>query len=403
MKNNVIKANINSLIHDDINANKGTDEGQKLIEKSLRELGAGRSILLDKNNRIIAGNKTIENANIVGLKDIVIIETNGKQIVAVKRTDIDLNTQKGRELALADNSTSKVNIEWDQENIKKIQQEWGIDIESWGMQEFSEFKPIDETIDDDFEMPEKVKTDIVPGDFFKIGDHRLLCGDSTISETYNKLFKGSMADLVVTDPPYNVDYTGATKDKLKIKNDNMTNDNFYKFLYSFYSALASFTKKGAAWYVWHADSEGINFRLAMTNSGIKVRQCLIWVKSSLVMGRQDYHWKHEPCLYGWTDGGSHNWYADRKQTTVLEFDKPNRNADHPTMKPVPLISYQINNSSKINDIVVDAFAGSGTTMVAAHKLNRRAYVVELDPNYCQVIIDRMKNMDNSIEITKISA
>ena len=228
----------------------------------------------------------------------------------------------------------------------------------------------------------------------------MLCGDSTQTDTFEKLFNGQLADLVVTDPPYNVAYEGKTKEALTIKNDSMSNDDFYQFLYDFYTALGSYTKEGGTWYVWHADSEGANFRLAMKNAGIMVKQCLIWVKQTMVMGRQDYQWKHEPCLYGWKEGAAHSWYSDRKQTTILEFDRPFRNAEHPTMKPIPLFAYQIGNSSKQGDIVADGFGGSGTTMVACHQMKRKAYIVEFDPKYCQVIIDRMKKLDPNLTIKK---
>lgn len=178
----------------------------------------------------------------------------------------------------------------------------------------------------------------------------------------------------------------------------MSDDSFYQFLYDFYTCLNSYVTPGGAWYVWHADSEGANFRKAMVNAGILLKQCLIWVKNSMVMGRQDYHWQHEPCLYGWKEGAAHNWYSDRKQTTVLFFDRPTRNAEHPTMKPVPLIGYQIKNSSKKGDVIADGFLGSGTTMVAAHQLDRVCYGTELDPKYCQVIIDRMQKLDDSIVV-----
>jgi site-specific DNA-methyltransferase (adenine-specific) len=218
-------------------------------------------------------------------------------------------------------------------------------------------------------------------------------------ESYEKLFEKQFADLVVTDPPYNVSYEGKTKDKLTIKNDKQDNEKFYKFLYDFYTNLSMFTKAGGSWYVWHADSEGENFRKAMREAGIKVRQCLVWNKNSIVFGRQDYHWKHEPCLYGWKEG-THSWYSDRKQSTVLEFDRPTKNTEHPTMKPVPLIAYQIKNSSKQGDIVSGSFLGSGTTMVASHQLNRKCYGMELDPKYCQVIIDRMRKLDPSLVIKR---
>jgi len=279
--------------------------------------------------------------------------------------------------------------EWDAEKLT----EWGLELPPMDAIEL-------EAEEDNYEMPDELQTDIVIGDLFEIGEHRLLCGDSTQTDTFEKLFNGHLADLVVTDPPYNVAYEGKTKDALTIQNDSMGDGEFYQFLYDFYTALGSYTKKGGAWYVWHADSEGANFRLAMKNAGIMVKQCLIWVKNSMVMGRQDYQWKHEPCLYGWKEGASHGWYSDRKQTTVLQFDRPTRNAEHPTMKPIPLIAYQIGNSSKHGDIVADGFGGSGTTMVAAHQLQRKCYMVEFDPKYCQVIIDRMIKLDPTLEIKR---
>jgi DNA modification methylase len=286
--------------------------------------------------------------------------------------------------------------EWDWELLAN---EWEPDLlDKWGLDLPDMFEEEPEAEEDDYQEPDDLKVDVVRGDLIEIGHHRLLCGDSTQTDEWAKVMQDQLCDLVVTDPPYNVDYTGKTKDALKIDNDKMDNKDFYQFLLDFYTALGSYTKPGGGWYVWHADSEGANFRLAMKESGLLVKQCLIWVKNAQVMGRQDYHWKHEPCLYGWKEGAAHNWYADRKQTTVLEFNRPSRNGEHPTMKPVELISYQIKNSSKKNDIVADAFLGSGTTMVAAQQLNRVCYGMELDPKYCQVIIDRMTKLDPTLEI-----
>jgi DNA modification methylase len=273
-----------------------------------------------------------------------------------------------------------------------------------------------EAKEDNYVVPKSgAETDIVLGDLFEIGNHRLICGDSTQTDTFEKLFNGNVADLVVTDPPYNVAYEGKTKDKLKIENNKQNDSEFYQFLYDFYTALGSYTKKGGVWYVWHADSEGASFRQAMKDAGIMVKQCLIWVKNSMVMGRQDYQWKHEPCLmaweenqhdpclYGWKEGAAHNWYSDRKQTTILDFPRPTRNAEHPTMKPVPLIGYQIENSSQINEIVADGFGGSGTTMVASEQLKRRCYMAESDPRYCQVIVDRMIELNPNIKVLRNGA
>jgi DNA modification methylase len=275
----------------------------------------------------------------------------------------------------------------------------------------------------------KLNTDIVLGDLFEIGEHRLLCGDSTQVDTWQKVMDDKLCDMVMTDPPYNVDYQGGTG--LKIMNDKMENNTFYQFLYDFYTALGSYTKKGGAWYVWHADSEGANFRQAMKDAGIMVKQCLIWVKNSMVMGRQDYQWKHEPCLYGWKEGAAHYFTSERTHTTVIEdkldikkltkdemkkmltemlsdknkttiihCDKPHRSAEHPTMKPILLLAPLIQNSSKENEIVADGFLGSGSTMVASHQLKRKCYGMELDPKYCQVIIDRMRKLDPNLVIKR---
>lgn len=222
--------------------------------------------------------------------------------------------------------------------------------------------------------------------------------------------RGGVIDLVVTDPPYNVDYQGGNRtemkalhrrtDGLKIENDSMSDSAFYQFLYDFYTALNSFVKAGGGWYVWHADMETVNFRTAMKNAGILVKQNLIWVKDCMVMGRQDYHWQHEPCLYGWKEGAAHNWCSDRKQTTILNFKRPRISKEHPTMKPIELIAYQIENSSRIGEIVADGFLGSGTTMVAAEQLKRKCYGMELDPRYCQVIVDRMLKLNPDITVKR---
>lgn len=312
----------------------------------------------------------------------------------------DWNEEQRKEFVIKDN-LSMGDWSWEQ-----LQSDWDVDtLEDWGLDvpdleaEVLEAEVL-EAEEDGFEIPDEIQTDIVLGDLFEIGWHRLLCGDSTQTDAFEKLMQGELADMVVTDPPYNVSYEGGTKEKLTIKNDSMSNDDFYQFLYDFYTALSTAVKKGGAIYVWHASSEIINFAKAMVDAGWLLKQQLIWVKNSMVIGRQDYQWKHEPCLYGWLDGGSHKWYSDRKQTTVINFDKPKRNGEHPTMKPVGLFGYLITNSSKAGDIVMDAFGGSGTTMVACEQLNRKARVIEFDPKYCQVIIDRMIKLNPNILIKK---
>ena len=229
------------------------------------------------------------------------------------------------------------------------------------------------------------------GDVWLLGRHRLMCGDSTDAGSVALLMNGSNADLLLTDPPYNVSYEGGTKDRLTILNDSMDDEKFRSFLADAFKAADTVMKNGAAFYIWHADSEGYNFRGAVRDTGWMVRQCLIWVKNSMVLGRQDYQWKHEPCLYGWKDGAAHLWTSDRRQTTVLEFNKPNRNGEHPTMKPVELFEYQMLNSTNREAVVLDLFGGSGTTMIAAEKNGRSARLMELDPRYCDVIVRRWQD------------
>lgn len=200
-----------------------------------------------------------------------------------------------------------------------------------------------------------------------------------------------MADLLVTDPPYNVAYEGKTVDALTIENDSMADADFRHFLRDCYAAANAVMNPGATFYIWHADSEGFNFRGAAHDIGWRVRQCLVWAKNTMVLGRQDYQWKHEPCLYGWKEGAAHSWYSDRKQTTVLEFNKPQRNGEHPTMKPVDLIQYQVENSSRAGDSVLDLFGGSGTTLIACETTGRINRSMELDPKYVDVIVRRWQN------------
>jgi len=399
------KIKVTDLIQDDKNFNKGSEYGQGLIQKSFEKFGAGRSILIDKNNKIIAGNKSTENYGAGGGQDVIVVESDGTQLIAVKRTDIDLDTPQGREMALADNATAKANIVWAEDVIAS---EIGVEVaESWGV---DMGKEVPEAEEDDFDTTPPEIPITVLGDLYEIGEHRLLCGDSTQTDTFEKLMQGELADMVVTDPPYNVALGMETKEQAKarnrrtdglvIKNDKMSNDDFYTFLYDFYSALSTAVKKGGAIYVWYASSEVVNFISALVDAGWLYKQELIWNKTSMIMGRQDYQWKHEPCLYGWLDGGSHNWYSDRKQTTIIDFDKPSRNGEHPTMKPIGLFSYQIENSSKKGDIVIDAFGGSGTTMVACEQIKRKARIVEFDPKYCDVIIKRMINLDPTLVIKR---
>lgn len=271
--------------------------------------------------------------------------------------------------------------------------DWGVDLPAFNESTDDEDGDEGNVAEDDFDED---KDDVEPrtnkGDIWVLGEHRLMCGDSTKASMIQELLSGEKVDLYITDPPYNVAYEGGTKDALTILNDEMDDDSFRDFLVNAFMAVDSVLKEGASFYIWHADSEGYNFGYAVKHCGWLMKQCLIWKKNAMVLGRQDYQWKHEPCLYGWKAGASHNWYSDRKQTTVLEFNKPNRNAEHPTMKPIELFAYQIQNSSRKGDIVLDSFGGSGTSIIACEQLNRKCYMMELDPHYCDVIVARWEKL-----------
>ena len=390
----------------------------KSIQLTKIQPNTGQIDGLPKNPRIIKDEKfkqlvksIQEDPEMLDLRELIVYPLNGEYVVIAGNMRLNALKELGHTEApckVLDEKTTpeKLRAYTIKDNIGYGEHDWGAltsdwnqqELEDWGMDVGAKFDG--EAQEDDYEIPDEIKTDIVIGDMFEIGQHRLLCGDSTQTDTFARLFKEEMADLVVTDPPYNVAYQGGTKDKLTIANDNMSNESFYQFLYDFYTALGSYTKAGGAWYVWQPDKQIHRFIQSFEDSGFKYSGLNVWVKNTLVMGRGDYHSKHETCIYGWKEGAAHGWYSDRKQTTVLEFDRPNRNAEHPTMKPIPLFSYLIGNSSKHGDIVADAFGGSGTTMVACHQMNRKAYLVEFDPNYCQVIIDRMIKLDPSILILR---
>lgn len=246
----------------------------------------------------------------------------------------------------------------------------------------------------DFTIPDEEDDNLFvkPGDVWLLGNNRLMCGDCRLKSDITTLMNGMQADLIVTDPPYNVAYTGGTEDELTIQNDSMENDMFATFLRQVFGIMFACLKPGGSYYVFHADSEGENFRASLRKAGFKIAQCCVWVKNSMVMGRQDYQWQHEPCLYGWKPGASHKWYSDRKQTTTWFFDKPQRNSIHPTMKPIALMAYPICNSSAHGDIVLDIFSGSGSTLMACQQVDRICHAMEIDPKYVVGTIHRFKAM-----------
>lgn len=353
------------------------------IVASIKEWGWTTPILVDEQGGIIAGHGRTLAAQRLRMPQVPVMVAHG------------WSEAKKRAYVIADNRIA-LNAGWDNEMLAlefKDLMEQGFDVELTGFSqdEIDALMPeqLEEGLTDPDDAPEAPANPVtVQGDVWVMGNHRLLCGDSTSVDDLERLCAGQMVDMWLTDPPYNVAYEGGTKEKLTIKNDSMGDTQFREFLRDAYTAANAVMKAGAVFYIWHADSEGYNFRGAAKDAGWTVRQCLIWKKSSLVLGRQDYQWQHEPCLYGWKEGASHLWASDRKQTTILEFDKPARNGEHPTMKPVALFEYQLLNNTKGGDIVLDSFGGSGTTLIAAEKNGRVARLMELDPKYCDVIVTR---------------
>ena len=378
---------------------KPGDEEYESLKRSIETFGYVDPIIINADGTVIGGHQRL-----FVLRDLGYSEAD----VAV--VDLNKNDEKALNIAL-----NKISGEWDDEKLAAIFAELTAEDYDMSLTGFSsdEYEDIissvmqsvsDEALSDPDEVPE-VNEDSEPttqnGDLWIIGRHRLLCGDSTSADDVALLMDGKKADLLLTDPPYNVAYEGKTADALTIKNDSMADSAFRQFLRNAYSAADAFMKSGATFYIWHADSEGYNFRGACRDVGWRVRQCLIWVKNTMVLGRQDYQWRHEPCLYGWKDGAAHLWASDRKQTTVLNFDKPQRNGEHPTMKPVPLFAYQIKNNTKVEGVVLDLFGGSGTTLVACEQLGRNGYLMELDPKYCDVIVKRYAAVTGKRDITLI--
>lgn len=376
-------ATIKDLKFDDKNFNKHTEYGMSLLEKSLRENGAGRSILLDKDNNIIAGNGIVEAAGQIGLEKVKVVEATGDEIIAVKRTDISLNSKKGREMALADNATAAVDLEWDEDAIKSEFDEeeakaWGVDLDWDAEQEVEE----DEAPDVDESEPPKS----VLGGVYQLGRHRLMCGDSTDAGSVAILMDGQKADMVFTDPPYNVDYDGGSKKREKIKNDSI--GDFYGFLISVYGWCWENMREGASIYVCHSELERVNFTRAFLDTGFKLSSIIIWAKNNSTFSmNKDYKQKHEPILFGWK-GTNHKWYGGNCEDTLWEIKRPAKSELHPTMKPIELCARAIKNSSDRSGLVYEPFGGSGSTLIACEQLGRKCYMMELDPKYCDVIRKR---------------
>lgn len=349
------------------------------VANSIKEFGFQQPIVVDKDMVVIAGHTRLKAAKKLKLKEVPVVIAD------------NLTEEQVKAYRLADNKTAE-KAEWDFDLLTDellSLQELDFDMEQFGFD--FDFGEDEEAVEDDnweADVPEEPISK--RGDIWVLGRHRLMCGDSTDAADVALLMDGNKADMLLTDPPYNVDYTGKASEleTRKIENDKMEDSAFQDFLTSAFENAAENMKAGGVFYIWHADSEGLNFRVACKKAGFQVRQCLIWNKNAMVMGRQDYQWKHEPCLYGWKDGASHLWASDRKQTTVLDFEKPQKNNLHPTMKPIKLFDYQIKNNTKGDDIVLDLFGGSGTTIMAAEQNGRRGFVMEYDPKFVDVIVDR---------------
>jgi site-specific DNA-methyltransferase (adenine-specific) len=378
------------------NARTHSPEQVAQIVASIQEFGFTNPLLVDGADGILAGHGRLAAAKDMGLAVVPVIVLD------------HLSATQRKAYILADNQLA-LNAGWDMDALRlelgDLQlEDFDLSLIGFSDEQLADLMPEVEQL-----PPEDADADAVPeppadpvtqpGDVWLLGKHRVMCGDSTAITDVERLMDGTRVDLLLTDPPYNValgmDETpeeakkrNRRTDGLTIQNDKMQDDDFRQFLRDVYSAADSVMNEGAVFYVWHADSEGYNFRGAAKDVGWKVRQCLVWNKSSLVMGRQDYQWKHEPCLYGWKEGAAHYWGSDRCQTTVLDFSKPSRNGEHPTMKPLELFQYQVENSTKKGAQVLDLFGGSGTTLVACEKTGRHACLMELDPRYCDVIVKR---------------
>jgi len=389
---------VSSLIPYARNSRTHSDEQVSQIAGSIREFGFTNPVLIDADGTIIAGHGRVMAAKKLKLETVPCIRLG------------HLTPSQVRAYVIADNKLA-LNAGWDDQmlrsELESLQDDgFNMDITGFSDEELAELlEP--EVVEGETDPDQTPEVPVDPitklGDIWILGNHRLMCGDSISIESAKRLMGNDLADLLITDPPYNVDMTAknemlqkagkARKDEstFGIQNDKMSDSDFRQFLRDVYSTANSVMRDGAVFYIWHADSEGYNFRGACIDVEWKIRQCLVWVKSVFAIGRSDYHWKHEPCLYGWKDGASHYWGSDRSQTTVLDFKKPSKSELHPTMKPVGLFEYQIGNSSKANDVVLDLFGGSGTTAIACERLSRKARLMELDPKYCDVIVKRWED------------
>ena len=343
------------------------------VAKSIEEFGFKVPIVITKDDVIIAGHTRLKASLKLGLATVPCIVAD------------DLTEGQIKAFRLADNKTAEL-ASWDFSKLESELASIEMDMSQFGFEDLESDVP-DNATDDDFDPSEEISETpyTQKDDIYVLGNHRVMCGDATIKESVDKLIQDDKVDLTFTDPPYNVDYEGTAG---KIMNDKMEDNTFYLFLFQAFKNIFDHTKPGGAIYVCHADTEGLNFRNAYKNAGFKLAECLIWVKNALVLGRQDYHWRHEPILYGWKEGAAHYFIDDRTQDTIWEYNKPKKNEEHPTMKPLELCGRAIANSSRVGEIVLDLFGGSGSTLIASDQLQRKARLMELDERFVDVIVKR---------------
>ena len=377
------KKNTADLLPADYNPRKDLKPGDAEYEKlkrSIEQFGYVEPVIWNQTTgRVVGGHQRLKVLMDMGMTEVDCV------VVAM-----DEEKEKALNIAL-----NKISGDWDKDKLALLiadLQGADFDVSLTGFEPAEIDALFKDTLkdgvkDDDFDVGAELAqpTMTKPGDVWTLGRHRLICGDSTKAETYDLLMGGTKANLVITDPPYNVNYEGSAG---KIKNDNMADEAFYNFLLDAYTQMHSAMADDASIYVFHADTEGLNFRRAFADAGFYLSGCCIWKKQSLVLGRSPYQWQHEPCLYGWKKNGKHQWYTGRKETTIWEFDKPKKNGDHPTMKPIPLLAYPIMNSSMSNSVVLDPFGGSGSTLIACEQTDRICYTIELDEKFCDVIVKR---------------
>ena len=377
------KKNTADLLPADYNPRKDLKPGDAEYEKlkrSIEQFGYVEPVIWNKTTgRVVGGHQRLKVLMDMGITEV--------ECVVV---EMDESQEKALNIAL-----NKISGDWDKDKLALLiadLQGADFDVSLTGFEPAEIDDLFKDTLkdgikDDEFDVDTELQkpTFSKAGDVWSLGRHRLVCGDSTKEETYDLLMGGVKANLVITDPPYNVNYEGSAG---KIKNDNMADEAFYNFLLDAYTQMHFAMADDASIYVFHADTEGLNFRRAFADAGFYLSGCCIWKKQSLVLGRSPYQWQHEPCLYGWKKNGKHQWYTGRKETTIWEFDKPKKYGDHPTMKPIPLLAYPIMNSTMSNAVVLDPFGGSGSTLITCEQTDRICYTIELDEKFCDVIVKR---------------